>query len=80
MILTTILKYELVQMNIILLHKEKKCLDARTNLSFRFGDWFYEERKNKKKLTSCIQKNLDMLINVALKLINCRASNFAKNH
>ena len=36
-------------MNTVLLHKEKRCLDATTNLSYRFEDWFYEERKIKRK-------------------------------
>ena len=41
----TVLKNKLVRMNIILLYKEKRCLDARTNLSDRFEDWFYIECK-----------------------------------
>lgn len=27
----------------ILLRKDKTCLDSRTNLSYRFEDWFHEE-------------------------------------
>ena len=50
----TIQKYELVHMNIILSHKKKmlrrkkRCLDARTNLFYRFEDWLCKERKIKK--------------------------------
>ena len=47
--LTTVLKYDLVYLNTILLHKEKKCLDARTKLSYRFEDWFYEDCKIESK-------------------------------
>ena len=45
--LTTMLKYKLVHMNTVLLHK--RCLDARTNLSYQFEDLFYEECRIKKQ-------------------------------
>ena len=51
----------LVNMN-TLLHKEKTCLDVRTNLSDQFEDWFCKECKMKSK-TSNNCKNLYKLIN-----------------
>ena len=45
--LTTILKPELARMNTVLLFK--KCLDARTNLSYLFEDLFYKECRIKKQ-------------------------------
>ena len=44
---TTILKYELARMNTFCCIK-KKMFRPRTCLSYRFGDWFYEESKLKK--------------------------------
>ena len=43
--------------NMSLVHKEKRYLEARTNLSNQFKDWFYEERKIKSK-TNHKQKSL----------------------
>ena len=90
--LTTILKYELVRMNTVLLRKEKKCLDARTNLSYRFEDLFYEKCRIKKqkshncrnlyKLMNCrvnikhFFKNLDIFKNILKKNKNSRSMSF----
>ena len=32
-----------------MLRRKKRCLDARTNLFYRFEDWLCKERKIKKK-------------------------------
>ena len=50
-------------MNTILSHNEKRSLDARTNLSYQFKDWFYK----KCKIRSQISHNCRKLY----KLINC---------
>ena len=45
--LNATLKHELVSMNTVLLLK--RCLDARTNLSYLFEGLFYEECRIKKQ-------------------------------
>ena len=48
--------YDLVRINAVLSHKEKKrCLDASANLFYRLEDWFYEEcriKKSKEAITA----------------------------
>ena len=59
-------------MNIILSHK-KRCLDARTNLFYRFEDWLCKERKIKKttkrKQTSYNCRNNHKLMNCRVNII-----------
>ena len=63
-----------MRMNTVLLHKGKRGLDARTNLTYQFEDWFYEEHKIKSK-TSHNCGNY-------YKLMNCRVNitYFVKSH
>ena len=56
--LTTMLKYKLVHMNTVLL--DKRCLDARTNLSYQFEDLFYEECRIKKQKNPYLRKPLQV--------------------
>ena len=53
----------------------------RENLSRRFEDWLYEERRIKRQ-TSNNYRNLYKLMSVALKFMNCRVETryFFKNH
>ena len=37
--------------------KEKRCLETRTDLSYRFGDWLYEECKRNKSKNAIIAEN-----------------------
>ena len=55
-------------MNTTLLHKENRCLEVRTNLSYQFEDWFYKEFRIESKTShNCesLYKLMNFRVNTA---------------